>query len=64
MIRLIMEDVQDYRNNIDRNAPGGSFVVSRLVYVGQQINLTVKVRDRDSSGTVCTANLIPLLEKL
>ena len=56
---------KNYINNIDRNVPGGSFDVSRLVYVRWSVNLTVKVR-RQSAGSelICSANLIILLEKL
>jgi len=56
---------KNYINNIDRNVPGGSFDVSRLVYVGWPVNLTVKVR-RQSAGSklICSTNLIILLEKL
>jgi len=42
-IRLIMVG-RNYINNIDRNVPGGSFDVSRLVYVRRPVNLTAKVR--------------------
>ena len=46
-------------------ASGGSFDVSRLVYVRWPVNLTVKVR-RQSVGSelICSTNLIILLEKL
>jgi len=63
-IRLIMVG-KNYINNIDRNVPGGSFDVSRLVYVGWPVNFTVKVR-RQSAGSelICSTNLNILLEKL
>ena len=52
-------------NNIDRNVPGGSFDVSRLVYVKWPVNLAVEVR-RQSAGSelICSIILIILLEKL
>ena len=63
-IRLIMVG-KNYINNIDRNVPGGSFDISRLVYVRWPVNLTVKVRRQDaSSELICSTNLIILLEKL
>ena len=40
-IRLVMVS-KNYINNIDRNVPGGSFDVSRLVYVRLPVNLNCK----------------------
>jgi len=63
-IRLTMVS-KNYINNIDRNVPGGSFDVSRLVYVRWPVNLTVKVRRQNAdSELICSTNLIILLEKL